>query len=377
MDRDVFVVESPTQLLNATEARVAFSCARPRLFVLMTGLFDRTWFARVANAGGWTDVRYVPFRFVARQYDFGLAPPVRFKERVIERLMLLDVMRKKLTLELVAGYCGDVRYLFLGQYRQDTHLHFRHFANVCRYQHLVLLDDGTDTALINRQRKEERRGRVDDGQQLPRGALKRAAKRVIATWDSRGAASLTFFTSMDITPEWPDRLIKNEYRHLKKGVRCIAVCKGTEGNDVGEGPSDAVDMYFLGQTLVDDGYLTMELYLECLSSVVTQNRSARLEYIPHPRESSMTVEQLRERLGIRVRRLDGPVELEVALAGKSPSIIAGFFCSALENLRAILPDDIEIHAYRIPSARLLQDHESVVAIYEHLSAAKGIRVKDV
>lgn len=360
---NLFVVESPTQTLNAIEAKHRFELEDCCLVILLTGLFNRGMYERVVSHFYWNKVVYVEFYFVGRDFDFGRNRPEKISEKLVEIGGVLDLFRKRFQIDRIARRAGPVEKLFLGQYRLDTHLYFRHFANVCQHKELFLLDDGTDTLLINNQRQIEASGVTEDVQGNPKNQFKRIIKNRFGKWNFNGVNSLTFFTNLKIEESKRDFVIFNDYRWLKDSMVKGEVVRGR--------------VFFLGQTLIDDGYLTVSDYLNILQQIKECFPDREFQYIAHPRESLRYQDLLTRNLNIPVLRFDVPVELEMAVSCNRPEILAGFFCSALENCAKIFGEDVRVQAYRLDSKILLKDHAIIANIYSHLDSVELIELIEV
>ena len=355
---NLFVVESPTQALNAIEARERFPGGRNELVVLETGLFDRNVFERVIDRRNWDRVEYLPFALLGRDRDFGKRPARNLRERAIEVGLVFYGTLLRERINRLARRAGPVERLFLGQYRDDTHLWFRHLARRCPHGELFLLDDGTDTVLVNDQREAEVTSDGPTRVPKPKG-WKSRLRRALTKWDARGAENLTFFTSLDIDVNARDRVVRNDYRNL----RSLAATGG-----------DDTRVFFLGQTLVDDGYLPVEGFFRALGSVVDHYRGRPVTYVPHPRESARYVDEIARRTPFEVRRFDVPFEGEDTIRGNRPGTIAGFFSSALENCARIFDGDVAVEAIHIDPGTLLKQRELVARLYAHLDRTEGVQV---
>jgi hypothetical protein len=359
---NIFVVESPTQALNALEARQRFDLKASTIYVLMTGLFARAMYERVLDPLHWSAVVYVDFRFVARKYDFGTTPPRNLAERLIELSTVADLFRKRAIVDRLARRCGRVERLFLGQYRTDTRLYFRHFANVCRHDELLLLDDGTDTVLINAQRSEEAAGRVVADDVGSGQGLKSAIKNRFGRWNAAGAPSLTFFSALKFSVNARDKLIHNDYRYL----RSLANGSASRQNTV----------FFLGATLVDDSYLTLQTHLDLLRRILRRFEGREFIYVAHPRESQRYLDVIATELDVNVQRFPVPIEFEMTVNGNRPGILASFFSSALENCARLFGSGMQIQAFRLTTDHLVTHQDEVLNIYIHLEKAEHIQVLD-
>ena len=93
------------------------------------------------------------------------------------------------------------------------------------------------------------------------------------------------------------------------------------------------EVWFLGEPLVLDGYLSEETYLRHLKSVQRYYRGKRFVYLPHSREQGADVERVRTTLGCEVKRFGMPIELALSRADRHPVVVASFISSALPNCR--------------------------------------------
>jgi len=190
--------------------------------------------------------------------------------------------------------------------------------------------------------------------------LKRAVKDRFGKWNTNGVDSLTFFTSLKINVNGRDRLIHNDYRYLRSFSK----------NRLG--PQNRV--FFLGQTLVDDGYVKLNDYLALLAKIKEDFKDKDFIYVAHPRESTKYLNEITQTLDVQVNRFDVPIEFEVTVRSNRPEIIAGFFCSALENCASIFGEELEVRAYRIDFKLLLSYHEEVKNVYAHLENTGKVNV---
>jgi hypothetical protein len=187
--------------------------------------------------------------------------------------------------------------------------------------------------------------------------MKRGLHQVLIGWNEKDAESVTYFTAYDIEVGIRDHVIRNEYKYLR-GVAASAV------------PCNEV--YFLGQCLVEDRYVSEEFYVEYLGKIKNYYAGEKLVYFPHPRQSTDLCDKIQRFLGIEIRKTNLPIECEVSMRGNMPKVIASFVCSALQNCRVILGDGIRINAFYIDPKYLLGSHELVRKSYEYFEANSGI-----
>ncbi len=182
----------------------------------------------------------------------------------------------------IARSVGAVDNLFLGHYWADHKAFMRHFANTIKHKTLYILDDGTDVIEINAQRKV----RCADGSAASRpetwfspAQAESAPQAKYWRWDLSEAESVTFFTAFDIDVKAGDHLVKNDYRHLRSLTGAASTTNV---------------IFFLGQCLVEDGYMEAAIYLDYLRRVKAHFANEYVQYVPHPRESTRTIDAVRE-----------------------------------------------------------------------------------
>lgn len=357
----VFVIESPFQVMNAIEAVHHFKFEDNVIIVLLSGLFSKESYERIIDKKQWKEVRYVPFRYKLTNSDFGLHPPKNVYERMQELYLTLDRSVKKKVINNMCRSLGRVDNLVLGSYRRYYDIHMRHIANNVDHNRLFLIDVGTDTLEIGRQRIEEHNAGPGALGDEPAKSLKSMLRDKLVEWDGTGVDSLTFFTSYDFEVSGPDRVIKNDYRYFKSLADRAAVSDG---------------VWFIAQPLVEQEYLTHDVYVRYLAKVKQYFSGRPVFYIPHPRESGRYIELARNEFGFETKRFDVPIEYAVTVGGSRPQCIASFFSSALENFAVIFGNRIDIKAFYLHGADLLKNHESVHEVYSHY-VSKGMDIEVV
>ncbi len=367
---NVFVIQAPYQILNAIEAVHHYNFRRNTLVIPLNGLFPRQGFEIMIDREQWDRVQFLSFYSRLKNFDFGKNRPRNVYERILELFLTFDQSVKKMRMETLARSVGRVENLILGSYQDSYDLHMRHLANMISHENLYLIDVGTDTLKINRQRNEEIRLRqtsgkaetrdIDSGGMLLRA--KRALKRNLVEWNAEGVDRLTYFTCYELIATGQDRVERNSYAHARSLVSKADV----DGN-----------VWFIAQTLVDEQYLSLDTYLEYLRKVKEYFSGRKIVYVPHPRESERYVSVVEKTLGFEIRRFDGPIEYEVAYRGRRPQCIASFFSSALENCAAISGDILEIRSFQINENDLLKYKDVVGEVYSYFSSSMDNNIEVV
>lgn len=340
MIRNAFLVLTPLQLLNALEARAALGTSGDALVILTTG-HARHHVEALVDVDAWDEVH---------RFDV-LAPDGTPGQRMGRFRRTYQVRR---ALDRLARSWGAVDGLFLGNYGDAL---ARHLAAVLEHRTLYLLDDGTDTIKI----AEQRAGGGTPDLSWDRAWRVALRDRALGL-RTHEADRLVFFTTYDLPNARRDGVIRNTYARLR--ARAAA-------------PALDDEVLFLGQPLVEDRLMRAGWYTAYVAAARAASADRAFVYAPHKRESPERVDDLAGRLDLNVRRADLPVEVEFARSGRLPSVLASFFCSALDNCRLMYDDvGMQIVAYRIEADHLLLKRRFVESVYEYLSErqAPGFRV---
>lgn len=114
-------------------------------------------------------------------------------------------------------------------------------------------------------------------------------------------------------------------RHSFEKIRSRLIFSGHGGN------------YFIGQTLVDKGYLSISDYLEMIREAQCIQQDQEIHYIPHRAESDAVIEAVAKIPGISIKRMKTCVELGFILEKISPRNVFACFSSAIFSLSSLYP----------------------------------------
>lgn len=342
---NVFLVDTPHQLLNATEAKKSLATGDALLVAILYEQYPQRAYELLIQTMDWDDVRYVPAKSgspgtVIRWLRDHASGRLRDYNAAIEQFGL----RRRLN--VLPDLIGHVSRLLLGNYAQP---YMRHFANVLRPDEVVLLDDGTATILINEMRKKTTRG--SDRQ---RTLMETAIDRFVG-FDRTEPNNVVFFTAYDLAVRPGDRVVKHRFEFLR-GL-------------AGAAPRTE-EILFLGQTFFFEG-LSSEKYLRYMSRVKQFYAGGRLVYVPHKLEPPERIARIEADLGLLVRRFDVPIEYQLTFGGTRPLRLASFCSSALENCRMIFGDDLHIDSFYIDLADFSMEPEFIRSIYGYFESKRS------
>jgi hypothetical protein len=344
---NVFLVETPHQLLNAMEAKSYFSLVDNNLIIIIKEEYSKDSYARLVAPNEWKSVFYVPAR---GDPESGLLRKLR--DHCIARIRgyystyELYLLRK--ALDRLSEAMGKVERIFLGNYWME---YMRHFANVTPHKELCLLDDGTGTLLINKMRRERWFQRNDKS----RVAIVQGIINSMIGMKDRHIENVTFFTIYDLEVRDGDRLVKHDYVYLKEKAS--------------ERPIEDV-VYFLGMTLIDEG-LSQEAYINYLRRVKTYFSNENLVYVQHRGEPAEKLEIIKKQLKLEMRKFDVPIEYQISVLGNRPKTLASFCSSALENCRIIFGELLDIKAFYLDPADCPMRPDFIRDIYSYYESRES------
>ncbi len=300
---NVFLVSSPLQLLNAWEAQYAFELDPKHTFLIVIPFSyspgDADTLLDLAGSQGWATVEALPTMgpIVAeqgpRRYAFAsMWRAFRGMSRILNQLPLVE--------RVFIGNIG-ARYQ-------------RHFAHQTGCREIIALDDGLATVEL----MERRRGGLTDQRS---GRSWRRLFEMAMGAKFAPLPFLTFFTAYDVSAPPGDRVIQNEYSFVRSRMTALG--------------SRRDELMVLGSPMRDFGLVPLETYLAYIARIRDRFASLPLLYAPHRAEREETVEAVRMRFDAEICDGGLPIEWWLLQHEQPPKYVAGFYTSALENIRVI------------------------------------------
>lgn len=346
----VFLVKSPLQLLNAIEAKHYFKLEDRDCYLLLMG--DRKSYSQIMELvvadEQWTNV------VLLNRVSLLTGNPWSAGNDLVD----IDKHRKTLLrssffsirrINRLVHAIKDVKYVFLGDNNNPL---MRHFVNSLNHEDTVLLDDGTATLSIARQRMEgcaeQKPGRLSK-------KIKLAAKKIFQKLNNQQPSRVVFFTAYKIPVIRFDSIIHNDFSYLRKK---IAELQTTE------------TVYFLGSPLSEAGIMGESQYLNYINRVKSYYAGRNILYVSHRRESQAKLAKIEEDYGLEVACFRFPIEYQLAFVDCRPVELASFISSALDNCRLIFGDKMKIVSFRINE---INDdrRENVDKIYDNYKLYAG------
>lgn len=353
---NLFVVNTPHQLLNAIEAAHSLQLTNNHLLVMKPTNLAQDRFTPLIDTKDWETVQFqTPYLDVNSWAERKLHPAAY---RWYCRYLHFKRMR---TLACIAKEFRNVDKLFLGHYFAEEKPFMLHLANTIKHNEVCLLDDGTDTIEINKRRhrlQSKAPDRLREGNAFNR--IKRSWQAKYWTWQLEDPPSVTFFTVYKLDIRKGDRLLENNYSY----VRSMA-------------PSQAIDMQdtviFIGQCMADD-YFEAEALVAFLSEVGRHFAGKKVMFVAHPRESLAWINRIKEELHWEIWPSSSVIERDLIVRGIRPSAVAGFVSSALISLECLMDPRVEIVCFHIAQEHWLIWGEYAAGVYEYLEEKMRDRV---
>jgi hypothetical protein len=357
---NVFVVDTPHQLLNAIEAVHSLQLTNNHLLVVRAKNADQGRFMPLIETSDWVTVSFPspfidPYLWVQKLFG-----PVAYRWYCL----YLHWQRMRILAKVAARF-RYVDKLFLGHYFAKEKPFMRHLANIIKYNTLYLLDDGTDTIEINKRRHriENKACEVPNEKGIGRSVCKTIETYLRAkywNWHLAEAACVTFFTVYDLDVRTGDRLIRNNYSYLRRQAPVQHIYM----------PDTVI---FLGQCIAE-GYIEIDTHFEFLSQVREYFAKTKVIYAPHPRESPSCLTRVKEHLHWEILPCSSVIEHDLFSRGIKPKVVAGFVSSALITLAFLMDPDVQIVCFQIAPEHWIRWREDAVGAYNYIESKARQRV---
>lgn len=310
----LYLVQSPLQLLNAQEARLALTPAYPVRHALV--LLDRKedennrLLRATARRLGWNPEIIVPYL----DSDTG---------KLISWVRLRARLRKIV----------DVRRFYVGEYASGMPIAA---ANLFPDAEFFLLDDGASSINFPLFRY----------QNLRTEHLPEARSLGLVGYDTALPEKVTFFSIYDLETRLPDTLAKNRLEFLRKNI---------EFDD--NGP-----VYFIGSCMPDVEVMSYEDFFGRFRGLLGHFRGRKIRYFWHRREIHSSKKDFFAQHGVETVRANLPFELVLSEARPRPSCIATFYSTALDTLMLTLQGQKNrCFAFYVPPEEILTDADRRIA----------------
>ncbi len=304
MKKNIFIVRSPLQVINAIEAKEHFK-------------LDNTLLVLMFNPN---DINTKQMKEAAQlsQWDETLIyEKSSEKSSLLSQIKLIKRLAKEQYDFLFSGDFGTINQILI--------------ANL-RAEHIYLIDDGTRTITVHDMLSKKKKLSFSKRVKLLRYrlfGLKESIKQTI-----------NFFTCYGIKPIGDESIVQNEYRFVQTKYLSNAVHDSK--------------IYLLGQNLTEVKCMDDATYISYIKKIIAYYKE-EIIYIPH--RSEIISDDLKSLFNenFKLQENQGPIELVLLMQKVYPSRIVSFISSALFTLNKIYPetkiDAVWIHEEDLVSYR--------------------------
>lgn len=348
---NVFVVNTPLQLINAIEAKKYFDLKDDESLLIVVYLKNRKeQLVKVVGSHSWAEVKWIESEEDVFQQKKNLL--LKIKEWIKE------CIRFKKEVNCISNKYKKINRMFLGNYLMESQLHI---ANKFDPNFYYLLDDGNAVLTVQALRRDEvsfiniRKGFFS--------RCKSLLKKYVFYFDFKKIESVTYFTTYEVACSGRDRSILNEFNYFKK----------SQSNKVFE---DRV--VFIGAPLVELGIIKYCDFVSQMERVFDYFEGKEITYVKHPSENSSQVEDFLCKKEINTIENNLPLEIAFIEESTLPSIVSSYYSSALLNLNRIFSDKITFFSFKINSSLISNDFKlNVNSCYYYYESIRSDNFKVV
>lgn len=344
---NLFVVESPFQLLSAIEANYFFKNEQNILII-----------------------NYPPQKFHSKNNDqlkllkdlmiwdqvYELDKNLSYFEFNLKLLILIKKIKKNLKM---------IDKVFIGEYRS---WYMRQCFNVLNPEQCFIIDDGANT--IAMQKDFIPTGKyyeIRDFRSLIRKIINYLSIFLLFYKIPNTRKDINLFTSFDLMPySNKQTIIKHNFEYIKAKMSDKKVLKNC--------------VYFFGSIMTEDNFMEEFVEFEELKKIANYfilRGVSEVVYMPHRRESKEKIDKIKKELNFEIRYNQYPAEIEFILMDEVPEYLASFYSTALHTVSTMI-DFKEVLAFELPYEKISQTYrEGTREIYEtYQKTMKVINLND-
>ncbi|MBS4069009.1 MAG: hypothetical protein KGZ62_10430 [Sulfurimonas sp.] len=347
---NLFVVNTPLQLINAVEAKRHFDIRDEDSLLIVIYLEQRIMQMRESvEESEWAEVIWLESDEQALH-----------RKNVTACTKIFNWISGCLTFrKQVSGIQERWRKfsrVFLGNFLMTSQLHL---ANCSPFNDLILLDDGNATFEVAKLRNEFKSPLAIH--RTIWGKVNYLIKQYIFKYRLNRIATVTFFTIYDLKVSEQDRIENNTFRYLRTSVSM---------------KTHNAEIWFIGAPLVEQSIVSLSDFCSLIDKVVEYYKGRKILYILHPAENIMATKNYLEHLGVETIKFSLPLEMVFLKKQEMPALLATFYSSAIYNLRLILGEEIECNSFRIGDNILSKQLSSKINnVYDQYEAMIGSKFK--
>jgi len=349
--KNIFIVKSPLQLINALEAKFYFELDSIDCVLIVLG--DKKNYSQILklihDQDQWKTVIVLDKISVLinntmiDEFSKLNSKNMRLSEFQKSSVFLLMKLHK------LAKIYKHVDFLFAGDNYNEM---IRGFINSISYNKVILLDDGVSAIYIAEIRRNNHKS-------MPNLAIKKRIKICIRKFfqglDDRQADKVCFFSAYNLDIDVRDELISNKYRYLQKEINNIKHINS---------------VYFLGSPLSETGLMSEYDYFNQVKMIREKYSDYDFVYVAHRRESVEKTRLIEESMNVEICHFEYPIEYQLVTIGPIPRLVVSFVSSALENLRVIMGENLDVVSYKLLEGTYNKESR-VNEVYKYFSQNVG------
>ena len=318
MKKNLFIVASPVQLLNALEAKSKFKISNNTLVFIYNkpiNFKEKTQQEELLHQKDWDEIIYYNKAIILK------------KNRFLEQVKLIKSLLK-----------FEYDYIFSGEFGTIHHIML---ANL-RSNYMYLIDDGNATIFTYNKLKDSKYF-----SQIKLSRKIRLYRYILVGLNYKIKQNINFFTTFNIQPLKHIGVVQHSFEHLKSNkLQNIKLSN---------------DIYLLGQNLAEVNFMNKNIYLQYLQKI-KNNYLGNIIYVPHRSELVDEDYDFLKDTSFTIVKSKGPIEVTFLSDGIYPKTIISFISSSLFNLDKIFMNS-EIHAIKIKDNDLLSNKEMIQDCY--------------
>jgi len=297
---NLFLIQTPFQLFNATEAAHRFHEEEKNILIFIDkgNQKNRQQIEKILEYdNSWHEVVVVPF------------------SSKIQRLVYPFTLTKHIKI----WNSNKINNIYVALYRNIS----AHIVNSVKHKHTIVYDDGNSIFKTIHFLNEKKQKTFK---------VMRALSDVITLrkTDIDFLYKSILFTLFDISSykNIDNKIIQNDFSYFKSKIKTLK-----EENDI----------FFIGSKMIDNG-MTKDIFEASVQNMVQfyKLQGIKVKYVPHRYEDIAYLESLSNKYGFKVTPFSSIIEFEFITQGVKPSEVATFRSTAVDTLNIIYGTKVTI-----------------------------------
>lgn len=319
--KNLFIIRSPLQILNAYEAIVHFEL-KHNVFLIVQNHLEKN------------NIQMKEMLTMCEYEELIEMPPS--KSNYFRYVALTRKLKKHRYNFIFFGNLGSFQKLLL--------------ANI-EYEKSYLLEDGTSTLVFHKELSEEKQH-----------ISWRDIRFLLAGLHIKRKKPVAYFTIFDLERKGKEEIVQHSFEYLKR-----ALCQNFLSVD---------EVYILGQNIVAVGLVSDNAYLHYIEKIKNDFLGKKIVYIPHRAETiSQELESfVNENFIIFENTM--PIELYFMNHKIKPKKVVSFYSTALFTLSKIFDTSL-IKSYKICETDMQNKRKNEVLLVQSSIKKLGIEIEEI